>query len=368
MSIRFWTKKEAKPKKQKGFFREWGDAILFAVVAATLIRWATFEAYTIPTPSMEKSLLVGDYLFVSKLHYGPRTPITPLQVPLTHQTIWGTNIPSYSDAIQLKSYRLPGFTTVKNDDVVVFNWPADTQHPTDLRMNYIKRCIGIAGDKIQMRDMQVYINDKPVNEPDKVQYAYGLTTNTPINPKFFKDHDITDVQEAFGGTAYVVHTSPATAQKLKGFDFIRDVTLYKDSIGSVRADVFPFKPSMYPYNKDNFGPFIIPKEGMTVNINAQTIPLYEMAIRKYEGFAPEEVSISEDRILIKGQEIKQYTFKQDYYWMMGDNRHNSEDSRYWGFVPEDHVVGKAVLIWMSTDQNESFFNKIRWSRIFQGIK
>ncbi|RNI27992.1 signal peptidase I [Rufibacter immobilis] len=368
MSIRFWTKKDTKPKQKKGFFREWGDAILFAVVAATLIRWATFEAYTIPTPSMEKSLLVGDYLFVSKLHYGPRTPITPLQVPLTHQTIWGTNIPSYSKAIQLNSYRLPGFTTVKNNDVVVFNWPADEAHPTDLRMNYIKRCIGIAGDKIEMRDMQVYINDKLVPEPERVQYAYGLLTTTPINDKFFKEHDITDLQPAYGGIGYVINTTPATAEKLKGFDFIKEVILYKDSVGSVRADVFPFKPSIYPYNKDNFGPFIIPKEGMTVDINPMTIPLYEMVIRKYEGFDPKQVAISDNKILINGQEIKKYTFKQDYYWMMGDNRHNSEDSRYWGFVPEDHVVGKAVLIWMSADPTESLFNKIRWSRIFKGIE
>ncbi|MBA9078053.1 MULTISPECIES: signal peptidase I [Rufibacter] len=364
MSIRFWTKENKQPKQKKGFLREWGDAILFAVVAATLIRWATFEAYTIPTPSMEKSLLVGDYLFVSKLHYGPRTPKTPLQVPLTHQTIWGTNIPSYSDAIQLPSYRLPGFSEVKNNDVVVFNFPPEEQHPVDLRTNYIKRCIAIAGDKIQMKDLQVYINDKLVPEPEKVQYSYFLLTKTPLNPNFFKENNITDIQELYGGAGYVVNTSPETAQQLKGFEFISNVIIRKDSVA--QPDVFPFKPSMYPYNKDNFGPFVVPKEGMTVQINAQTIPLYEMVIRKYEG--NENVVVTDSSITIAGKAITQYTFKQNYYWMMGDNRHDSLDSRYWGFVPEDHVVGKAVLVWMSADPNAGFFDKIRWSRIFMGIK
>ncbi|QHL86175.1 signal peptidase I [Nibribacter ruber] len=366
MSTRFWTKKESKPKQRKGFLREWGDAILFAVVAATLIRWATFEAYTIPTPSMEKSLLVGDYLFVSKLHYGPRTPMTPLQVPLTHQTIWGTDIPSYSDAIQLKSHRLPGFTTVKNNDVVVFNYPPEEQHPADLRTNYIKRCIAIAGDKIEMRNMQVYINGKLLPEPEKVQYSYLLLSQNPINPKFFKEHNITDIYPTYGVQGYQINTTPETAKKLATYDFIQRIELQSDKVGAVDDKVFPFKPSMYPYNKDNFGPFVVPKEGMTVQINAQTIPLYEMVIRRYEG--NEDVVVTDSTITIGGKQIKEYTFKQNYYWMMGDNRHDSLDSRYWGFVPEDHVVGKAVLVWMSADPNEGLLNKIRWSRIFMGIE
>src|SRR5687768_93215 len=190
MSVTFWKKKETKPPVKKGFFREWGDAILFAVIAATLIRWATFEAYTIPTPSMEKSLLVGDYLFVSKLHYGPRTPITPLQVPLTHQNIWGTSIPSYSDAIQLPQWRLPGFSEVKRNDVVVFNYPPEENHPVDLRTNYIKRCIGISGDKVEIKDLQVFINDKPVENPAEMQFRYFLSTPTMLNEKVFSDRSI----------------------------------------------------------------------------------------------------------------------------------------------------------------------------------
>lgn len=363
MNIKMLTKTEKKPKKQKSFFREWGDAILFAVVAATLIRWATFEAYTIPTPSMEKSLLVGDYLFVSKLHYGPRTPRTPLQVPLTHQTIWGTGIPSYSDAIQLKSYRFPGFSTVKNNDVVVFNYPPEDQYPADLRTNYIKRCIGIAGDKIEVRDMQVYINDKPVKDPEKLQYSYYLMTEQVLNEKVFRDYDITDIAMVQGG--YIIHTMPATADKLKQLSFIKEVQLLKDQPGVADAQVYPNLPSRFKWNKDNFGPVRIPKEGETITLDSITVPLYETVIRKYED--NKKVEVRGDQIFIDGKEIKTYTFKQNYYFMMGDNRHNSADSRFWGFVPEDHIVGKAVLIWMSADPNGGLGGKIRWNRIFNII-
>ena len=185
-------------RKPKGFFREWGDAILFAVVAATLIRWATFEAYTIPTPSMEHSLLVGDYLLVSKLHYGPRTPQTPLQIPLTHQTIWGSSIPSYSDAIQLTSHRLPGFSEVKRNDVVVFNVPFELQHPADLRTNYIKRCVAVAGDVLEIREQQVYLNGKPAGNPPESQNRYFIQVNEPIRDKIFQEQGVADFNSPNG--------------------------------------------------------------------------------------------------------------------------------------------------------------------------
>ncbi|MFD2247773.1 signal peptidase I [Pontibacter ruber] len=366
MNVKFWEKKPVAkaPKKKKGFLREWGDAILFAVVAASLIRWATFEAYTIPTPSMEKSLLVGDFLFVSKLHYGPRTPMTPLQVPLTHQTIWGTNIPSYSDAIQLKSYRLPGFSEVKRNDVVVFNYPPEEQHPADLRTNYIKRCIGIAGDSIQIRDMQVYINGKPVENPEKLQYSYYLESNNLLNQKFFLERDITDVQQMEERT-FVIMTTPAKAKELEALDFIKSVQLLKNPSYRAEAEVFPHVPSKYAWNRDNYGPLYIPKEGATVAITPETLPLYEKVILSYEH--NDNAQVREGKLYIDGKEAKQYTFKQDYYFMMGDNRHNSLDSRYWGFVPADHIVGKAVMIWMSADPNGGFLDRIRWNRIFNTI-
>ncbi|WP_299824637.1 signal peptidase I [uncultured Pontibacter sp.] len=365
MNVKFWEKKPVtkEPKKKKSFAREWGDAILFAVIAASLIRWATFEAYTIPTPSMEKSLLVGDFLFVSKLHYGPRTPITPLQVPLTHQTIWGTNIPSYSDAIQLKSYRLPGFSEVQRGDVVVFNYPPEEEHPADLRTNYIKRCIGIAGDTISIRDMQVYIDGKAMDNPEQMQHKYFLSTDNILNEKFFLDRDITDVTRWQGG--YIIDTSEEKAKELSGLGFVKETMLLKDIPGKGDPEVFPHVPSKYDWNKDNFGPLYIPEEGATVAINENTLPLYERVILKYEH--NDNAEVREGKLYIDGKEVTSYTFKQDYYFMMGDNRHNSLDSRYWGFVPADHIVGKAVMIWMSTDPNGSFLNRIRWSRIFDII-
>ena len=366
MNVKFWEKKPAtkEPKKKKSFAREWGDAILFAVIAASLIRWATFEAYTIPTPSMEKTLLVGDFLFVSKLHYGPRTPMTPLQVPLTHQTIWGTNIPSYSDAIQLKSYRLPGFSEVKRNDVVVFNYPPEEHHPADLRTNYIKRCIGIAGDSIEIRDMQVYINGQAAENPEKMQFKYFLSTEQRLSEKFFLERDITDVIQWQGG--YIVDTSPEKAKALASLDFIKEAMLLKDEPGKGDAEVFPHVPSKYEWNKDNFGPLYIPKEGATVAITPETLPFYEKVITGYEH--NDNAEVRDGKLYIDGKEATSYTFKQDYYFMMGDNRHNSLDSRYWGFVPADHIVGKAVLIWMSTDPYGGFLDKIRWSRLFKTIE
>ncbi|MFD2245431.1 signal peptidase I [Pontibacter ruber] len=365
MQVKIWEKNltQTKSKKKKGFLREWGDAILFAVVAASLIRWATFEAYTIPTPSMEKSLLVGDFLFVSKLHYGPRTPMTPLQVPLTHQTIWGTNLSSYSDAIQLKSYRLPGFSEVKRNDVVVFNFPPEEQHPADLRTNYIKRCIGIAGDSITIRDRQVYINGKAFGEPEQAQYKYNIITDQRLSEKFFLDRGIRLHDVVFSEKGYLLDLMPEQATALKAMSFIKDVVLWEQP--EAADAVFPHVPSKYAWNRDNYGPLYIPKEGATVAITPETLPLYEKVILSYEH--NENAQVRDGKLYIDGKEAKQYTFKQDYYFMMGDNRHNSLDSRYWGFVPADHIVGKAVMIWMSTYEYGSFFDKIRWSRLFNPI-
>ena len=365
MSVTFWKKKETNPPVKKGFFREWGDAILFAVIAATLIRWATFEAYTIPTPSMESSLLVGDYLFVSKLHYGPRTPITPLQVPLTHQTIWGTNIPSYSDLIQLKQYRLPGFSHVKNNDVVVFNVPFEDQHPADLRTNYIKRCVGIAGDILEVRNMQVYVNNTSLENPKGMQNRYLLETSNILDADFFRNLNISlaGVQQINGG--YVVDCTPEQAKQFESMDFIKTVHTDIDVPGRADPEVYPHAPSVLKWNRDNYGPIMIPKEGQTVKLTPQTTPIYETVIRKYE--SNKNVTYENGIVSIDGKPITEYTFKQNYYFMMGDNRHNSADSRYWGFVPEDHVVGKAVLVWMSMDPNGGVGGKIRWNRLFNLI-
>ncbi len=366
----------AKRPKQKSALREWFDSIVFAVVAATLIRWLFMEAFTIPTPSMENSLLVGDFLFVSKLHYGTRTPKTPLQVPLTHQTIWGTDIPSYSDAIQLPQYRLPGFSEVKSGDVVVFNYPPERQHPTDLKTNYIKRCIGTPGDKLQVIDAQVYLNGKPMANPGRMESEYFVSTTTTVNEdRIFRDNGVSEFStytETYNDTipgndesGYIVYTTADIADKLKTYDFVR-------TIRPVVAPKDIIEPSLYPssasakWNRDNYGPVTVPKKGVTVAMTPENVALYGEVIKYYEG--NENVELQDGKVLVDGKMIDGYTFRQNYYFMMGDNRHNSADSRYWGFVPMDHIVGKAVFVWMSIDPNPtSAANKIRWNRLFRVI-
>ncbi|MCG8323582.1 MAG: signal peptidase I [Cytophagales bacterium] len=367
MSLKFWKRKEKnqhEEEKPKSKAREWVDAILFAIIAATLIRWILLEAFTIPTPSMESSLLVGDFLFVSKIHYGPRTPKTPLQIPLTHQKIWWTNIPSYLDVIQLPQYRLPGFSDIERNDVVVFNYPAEN-HPTDLKTNYIKRCVGIAGDKIEITDTQVIINDQPVDNPPDMEFSYLIKTrnNSSINDRVFKKAGIWDYERISNG--YRVNATTESAEKLSDFPFIETVQINKTNENKSEAGIYPAS-GFFNWNKDFYGPIIIPSEGMTIDLSEENIAKYRYVIENYEH--NESVLEQDGQLIVNGEGITSYTFKQNYYFMMGDNRHNSLDSRYWGFVPEDHVVGKALFIWLSLDPHESFLKKIRWNRIFKGIE
>ncbi|PWJ40023.1 signal peptidase I [Sediminitomix flava] len=369
-------KKEKEQKKKKGIIREWVDAFLFAVVAATLIRWFFMEAYMIPTPSMEKSLLVGDYLFVSKLHYGPRTPQTPLQVPLTHQSLG--NIKTYSDAIQLPMFRLPGFSEVKRNDVVVFNFPEEMQYPTDLKTNYIKRCVAVGGDTLKIRDQQLYVNHTAVDAPEDSEYYYKVTTKKQgISRKFFKDHNIYDYTSDHytnyslspmrkgDESIYRLPLTQAQAQDLKKYNFVKSVEVDLDNHRSYQ-DAYT-KDSTYLWQVDNFGPLVVPQEGMTIPMNEKNITLYRKVIQNFE--YNDNVEVKAGKLFIDGEEVRSYTFKQNYYFMMGDNRHNSLDSRFWGFVPEDHIVGKALFVWwsMNPDASESPLGRIRWNRIFKII-
>lgn len=362
----------------------WPEAIIFAVVAATLIRWAILEAYTIPTPSMEKSLLVGDFLFVSKMHYGARTPKTPLQMPLTHQKIWGTDIQSYLTWIQLPQYRLPGITKIKNNDVVVFNFPPVflstliqdpcPECPVDLKTNYIKRCIGIPGDKLEVRDGQVYINDKIAENPSEIQHRYMIVTNTIIKDRIFKKYDITEFYLVQGG--YIIFTTNKTADKLKSLSFTKNIIQLKREKEEKENRIFPCSASFgwknwdCRWNEHHFGPVTIPHKGATVKITPQTLPFYELLIIHYEGW--EDAEVKYDTLYIDRKVVNEYTFQQDYYFMMGDNRDNSLDSRFWGFVPADHIVGKALFIWLSMDPDGKLFSiknsKIRWKRLFKVIR
>lgn len=377
-------------KTAKSPFREWLDSVLFAVVVATIIRWLFFSAFVIPTPSMENTLLVGDYLFVSKLHYGAATPATPLQIPLTHQTIWGTSLPSYLDWIKLPQMRLPGFSEVKRGDVVVFNLPVEhpdlfqkygnvlpdlKPHPVDLRTNYIKRCVAQAGDTLQVIDGQVVVNGSRVVNPVRMQNEYFVSTTGPVNEiNIFKKNGVTafsSYTETFGDTisandefGYILHTTETIAEKLRNYAFVRGISRIHSAKGQAEPFLFPATSG---WNKDQYGPFIIPRKGLEINLSPGNVSLYGEVIKFYEG--NDDITVSDSEIKSGGVILKSYTFKQDYFFMMGDNRHQSADSRYWGLVPKDHVVGKAVFVWMSIDPDPTrFFHKIRWDRLFRVIE
>jgi signal peptidase I len=380
------TERSANPKKSA--IREWLDSVLFAVIAATLIRFLTVEAFAIPTPSMENSLMVGDYLFVSKLHYGIRTPKTPLQVPLTHQKIWGTDISSYSTAIQLPSFRLPGFSSVKNGDVVVFNYPphkpGEPDYPTDLKTNFIKRCIAIPGDAITIQNQQVYVNGKQLPVPVRSETTYFVKTTEVLDERFFRKFEIVNDFKSPEGpfinwqpleaydtltktntlVGYQINATEEVIAKFKSFDWVKGIDPITAPAGQTEPGIYG--SAAFAWNQDNFGPLTVPRQGMTIPINKQTIALYGPVIERYE--SNQQVAVTPDKILINNQPITAYTFKQGYYFMMGDNRHNSEDSRYWGFVPEDHIVGKAIFVWMSIDPVPADnWHKIRWNRLFRLI-
>jgi signal peptidase I len=363
----FWKKKRSRAKKKKSAVREWTNAIVFAVIAAILIRGLFIEAFVIPSGSMEGTLLVGDFLFVSKVNYGARMPITPISFPFSQHTMPFSGTKSYWDGIQLPSFRLPGFGEVKKGDVVVFNYPIDIDsplyRPIDKQENYIKRCQATAGDTLSIRDAQVYINGKPEAVPQYSQPSFLVHTDSAgINQQLINQLNITFSQQLSTHDFELLMTRQAAA-KLKRTAHIISVQEYNQLNGVYDPDVFPHDPRLR-WNVDNYGSLIIPKKGWTVKLNSLNLPIYRRAIQVYEN---NKLLVLGKDILINGKKTDTYTFKMNYYWMMGDNRHNSEDSRFWGFVPEDHIVGKAVFTWMSVDSGANFLNKIRWSRVFRVI-
>lgn len=395
MNWKFSLKKSDANQKKKTKKREWFDAIIFAVIAATLIRVFFIEAYTIPSGSMEKSLLIGDYLFVSKLNYGARIPMTPIAFPFAHHTMPITGTKAYWDGLQWSYRRLPGLSHIKRNDVVVFNLPVGdtvalenqepsyynlvrqlgwravhdqytiTSRPVDKRENIIKRCIGIPGDVVSMRAGVASVNGKnePLKSSGKMPYKIQFAT-TNVNFEVFKElgFTVSEMQEVNAST-YIGYATTEMITELKKLDFIKSADLEVKSDTVDDADLFPLDPNR-KWNVDNFGPIKIPAKGWTVQLDSNTMPLYYRAIRTYEG---NKVERKKDGWYINDKPAASYTFKMNYYWMMGDNRHNSTDSRYWGFVPEDHVVGKALFIWMSWDKEAPFFRKIRWERLLKGI-
>ena len=394
---------------------EWVDALLFALVAVYFINTFFFQNYKIPTSSLEKSLLVGDFLFVSKMSYGPRVPMTPLSFPLAQHTLPVLNTRSYIEWPQWEYRRLKGFGDVQLHDIVVFNFPVgDTvpekisnpdyytlihqygrdvvwnnpkefgrilYRPVDRRENYVKRAVALPGDSLQIIDGEIFLNGKKELEIPGLQYNYLVETTIPVSDRIFESLQVSkdDRMEVnthpqlrgilnylykpnSSGRYNYVYRIPLTADalaKLKNFKNV--ISINREPASIFGGKTFPLSMDN-GWTRDDFGPVWIPKKGATVTINTANLPLYEHIIRNYER---NKLEVKEGQVFINDLPATDYTFKMDYYWMMGDNRHNSADSRFWGFVPEDHIVGKPVFIWLSLNKDKSFFSSVRWNRIFK---
>jgi signal peptidase I len=369
-----FTAPEDQKRPAKTATREWADAIVFAVFAATFIRLFVIEAYTIPTSSMEKSLLIGDFLFVSKMSYGPRTPNTPIAFPFAHHTIPVVNAQAYLEWLKLPYRRLPGFGKIKNNDIVVFNYPMEGFRPVDKRENYIKRCVAIPGDELQVKGSVLYVNGKEADRPELMQQSYTVKTDgTGFNQRVLRNLDITEGGRISNQGEFSLTMTQTAKTSIAELNNVQSVEALVADSGTYAEYIFPnsdvelqsTKAKKFYWNVDNFGPINIPKKGETVQLNKDNLPIYERLISFYEN---NDLKIEEETIYINGKPADSYTFKMDYYFMMGDNRHNSADSRFWGFVPEDHIVGKAVFIWLSIDKDATKLSeKLRWKRMFSLI-
>ncbi len=389
----FW-KKEYAPGEKHNVWLDWLDAIIFAVVVVTFINIFFFQAFKIPSSSMESTLYTGDHLFVSKLTYGPRIPQTPLTIPFTHNQIFGHE--SYSTLIQNKYRRLKGFREVERGDIVVFGFPngdtvltrrpADDYYawvramgreetirlygpvivrPTDKKDHYVKRCVAVAGDTLEVKEGLVYVNgEKEADVPGR-QLTYQVTTSgSRINSLKLEEIGLNLSELYFDSRLPGYPMMPLTEEMLEKVKEIKTVVDIKSNV-----EKYPISgqdSAIFPYNQhwtcDYFGPLWIPAKGATVALTTENLPLYERIIRDYEH---NTLQVKDQTIRINGEVATTYTFQQDYYFMMGDNRHNSLDSRYWGFVPEDHIVGTPSIIWLSTDASKSFPKSIRWKRFFK---
>lgn len=440
----FWKKSENPAVRS---VMSWVDAIVFALVAVYFVNIYVFQNYQIPSSSLEKSLLVGDYLYVSKLSYGPRVPNTPLSMPLAQHTLPLVNTKSYIEWPQWDYKRVPGLGKVKRNDIVVFNFPAgDTVatnyqqtdfyslaynegqrmypnpvnmdsltrkqqravydlyynagrnlilsnpkmygdvvvRPVDRRENYVKRCVGLPGDTLEIRNAQVYIDGKPLENPEDMQLNYLVQTTGPyITEDMFRELGISKDDQAMVTNESLLMEMGLTHRDAQGrlaptYDLpltkkmLETLSANKKLVSHIVMEPEMFTGQMYPLNlytkwdRNNYGPIWIPKKGATIKLTEDNLPIYERPIRAYEG---NTLEVKEDGIYINGKKTDEYTFKMDYYWMMGDNRHNSADARSWGFVPEDHVVGKPIVVWLSLDKDRGWFDgKIRWNRIFKWVK
>lgn len=365
-NLRF-KKKANNTKVKKSKTREWFDALLFAVIVSTIIRGLFFSAYAIPSGSMEGTQLTGDYLFVSKISYGPRMPFTPVAVPFLESTVTSYHVKTYWDGIKLPYFRLPGLSEIKKGDIVVFNKPdeADASYnkPVDVRTNLIKRCQAAPGDVLTIVNAQVYINGKPAPNAENAQTSYEVITDgSDINPQIFEEMNI-EIRQQTGANTYEMIIPTKYLATFKSYSNIKRITPVIQPAGRFDQAIFPHNEN-FKWNEDNYGPLVLPARGMTIPLNDSTMALYRRAIELYED---NKVETNGSEIKVNGEQANSYTFKMNYYWMMGDNRHNLLDSRFWGYVPEDHVIGKAMITWMSMDSTKTFLHKIRWSRIMKPI-
>lgn len=377
MNWKFWQKNKPtdEPVKPKSKLREWLDAIIFAGAAAMIIRGLFLEAFMIPTSSMERTMMVGDFLFVSKFHYGPRMVMAPLSIPLLHNKLPFVNVKSFVDWVRLPYWRLPGFTSVKRNDIVVFNFPAEDLFPNNpalgsltipsTKENYIKRCVAVGGDTLEIRDGDVYINGKRGTDPEEMQNRYFVSTNEVgfneniLVEKGFRKKKTGDGNANWGewsGTGaynFWMLLTPGLKKEMEKWDNVK----------SIQREIMPknqkdpiFFPGDGRWNLDNFGPLYLPKRGDKIKLNKENIDVYKRCIGLYE---QHDLKVDGDKIIIDGKEVTEYTFEMNYYFMMGDNRNNSQDSRFWGFVPEDHVIGTPMFVLFSVEGG------LRWNRFFK---
>ena len=395
----FWKKRYKKGEK-RNVWLDWLDAIIFALIASTFIKAFFFESYMIPTSSMERSLMTGDYLFVSKLRYGPKVAQTPISFPLVHNLLPITGGESYVKWIQNPYRRMAGFSSVKRDDIVVFNFPHGDSvlkgapmddyythvrlngreytnrmygpivvRPDDKKDHYVKRCVAIAGDSLQVLNGKVIVNGVPQKNYPGIQSTYTVYTNgTQINPKIFDNLGLNIGEVYFDASLPGYQSLPLNENELATIAMLGNIVEIRPNIDVYPPDfpdsqlmIFPFTGD-FKWTRDNFGPLWIPKAGATIELTTGNLPLYQRIIASYE---KNTLEVKDSSIFINGKETSSYTFKMDYFFMMGDNRHNSLDSRYWGFVPESHVVGTPSVVWFSKDNNKAFPKNIRWKRIFK---
>ena len=409
---------------------EWLSSMTFAIIAATIVHTYFIQPFIIPTGSLEKSLLIGDFLFVSKFHYGARLPTTAIAMPMVHDTIPLLKTRSYLKKPQIPFFRIPGFQKIKRNDIVVFNWPADTvrqffvketgvKKPIDKKSNYVKRCVGMPGDTLEIYNSEILINNKKSKMPEwaRIQFTYNIYKKEGVSSRKLKEFGVDDFTRKFKinnitqnsldklipyimgtqgnsinnfsvitgnkglpiklisdlglevkeliGNSKIINTTIDQVNTLKKSNNFDSITRNINEIKTYNESYFPNRIT-FNWNQDNFGPIIIPKKGGKIILDNKKYPLYKKIIEEYEN---NSVIRKSNEFIINNKKVDHYYFKQNYYWMMGDNRHKSEDSRYWGFVPEDHIMGKPIFIWMSIDNfNDGITNwKIRWNRVFSKV-